>query len=131
MAEVRVAPAASHFRADHSVRRVGFFIHGFAGKWCGKAGPSAPAVEFVQGGKERFSGNDVDIETWFFVIPESVSEGTFGGVFLSHLVLLRGKLGDGFRIFGVSRHGSKPNYLDVSWIRVMRQWLQSGPGEEA
>src|SRR5580704_14457865 len=69
MTQVARTVARAHLSPVHSMTVVRQFLdvfglHGLCETW-----PATVAIKFVEGRKERFTGNDVHVDTWLIVIP--------------------------------------------------------------
>ena len=89
MAEVGIAVFAAHLDAHHKQAAVLFFHDIFGHQWPGETGPAGPGLEFVGRAEQRFTGNNINIDALFFIIPVFIIEGRFSAVFLGNLVLQR------------------------------------------
>ncbi len=89
---MRIPGAASDLGAAHTVAVVlqlhnGRLFNGLCERW-----PSAAALKLVRGGKERFSGDDINIDARLKLVPEFAREGAFCAVFLCDAILLISQL---------------------------------------
>ena len=92
MAEVGVSGFRAGFDPDHAVAGILHLDDFLLFDGLIEAGPSSAAVEFGLGGKERFSGNDVDVDALRLVVPVFVVEWRFGSAFAGDLILHRCEL---------------------------------------
>lgn len=53
---------------------------------------SATGMKFVGGGKKRFAGGDVDVDTWAELVVIFVGKWWLGGIVLRYVPLQRGEL---------------------------------------
>ena len=88
VAEMRITFRATYFGAFHSQSAVRFFDNIFFRDWFGKTGPAAAAVEFIQGSKKRFTGDDIDVNPGRVIVPISVIEWRLGPALLRDVILL-------------------------------------------
>ena len=85
-----------HLDANHSVGAVFFFEDTPLGERLEKTGPAGAGIEFVIGGKECFSVDDIHINAGRMVIPVSILKGRFCGGITGHRVLFGGEFGAKF-----------------------------------
>ena len=94
----------ANFSSSHAVAIVSFLDHVLRFEWLGEARPTRAAIKLVNRSKQRLAGHDVNVNTWFFVIPIGILKGSFRPITLRHTVLLRRKARYRFRILVVFRH---------------------------
>src|SRR5512143_3339749 len=69
------------------------FLHDVAGlEWFSEARPSRAGIVLVQGTEQGLSGDDIDIDARFLVVPIFVMEGWLRTVLLRYLELHGGQL---------------------------------------
>ena len=89
MAKMRARVLAVHLGADHEMALVGMPSDGGVLNRFRETRPAAVRVEFVERAEQRLSGDDIDINAFFFMVPEFPGEGELGAVVLR--VLKRSK----------------------------------------
>src|ERR1700751_6173226 len=85
MTQVAVTVTRPHLSPDHSMTVIRLLlevlgIHGFC-----ETRPATVAIKFVEGREERFTGNDVHVDTWLIMIPIRIIKRTLGTVLLRNL----------------------------------------------
>src|SRR4051812_27155699 len=68
MAKVAIAIARSDLRSTHPVRRIIQFFHIGRLNGLGEARPATARVKLVGRNKQGLSGNDIHVDTGFFVV---------------------------------------------------------------
>src|SRR4051812_16621225 len=103
MTQMAIPMAGTNLRPDHAVTGI-VFLDDIAGlSRLGETGPAAPGVELIERGKQRLSGDDIDVEAFFLVVPKGIFERPFGSTMLRHAILLRRKAGQGFGVLRILR----------------------------
>lgn len=91
MAEMGIGGLRANLGADHAMGGVVALDDFLIDERLAEAGPTTPGIELIQRTKERFAGNDVDVNAGFVIVPEFVSKGRLGVGVLGHLELRRGE----------------------------------------
>src|SRR5438874_10274425 len=89
MAKVGIAAFSTDLGALHVPRGVHFFDHEIFRDRFGKRGPTSAAIEFVERSKERFAGDDIDVNTDTLVVPELILKGRLGAILAHDKILVR------------------------------------------
>ena len=87
MPKMGIAVFASDLGAHHKQAAILFLNYIFRHKRPGEAGPAGAGFKFVGGAEQRFSGNNVHVNAFLFVIPVVIVKRRFGTLFLGNLVL--------------------------------------------
>ncbi|MPN47830.1 hypothetical protein SDC9_195434 [bioreactor metagenome] len=87
MTKMRIAGPAHDFRPLHPVAVIGFLNNDIRIKRLAETRPAAAAGKFIRGGKKRFAGYDIDIETFFMILIIRISERTFRRFLLGNGIL--------------------------------------------
>ena len=69
MPQMRVSSRAAHLCAEHAKAPVGVLLQPRARDGLGEARPARARIELVFGRKQRLACGDVDIDSFFVVIP--------------------------------------------------------------
>ena len=103
VSKVGLATFGTDLGADHAVGVVGLFDDFCLIEGLGKAGPTGARVEFIGGGEKGTSGDDIDVDPRFFVVPIGILKRRLGAAFAGHGVL------DGSKAFAEFRfvHGKR------------------------
>src|SRR5689334_20697811 len=98
MPEMAVPMARPNLGPDHPMSRVRLLDYITVLNGLSKTRPAALGIEFIEGSKQRLSGNHIHVKPGLFVIPEVVLKRPLRPVLLRHSILLRRKPRDRFGI---------------------------------
>ena len=84
-----IALVASDFGPFHAESAICFLADMAILDRLGETWPAAAAVEFVEGSKEGFTADNIDVNTGAMIIPVLVSERRLGAALLSDVILFR------------------------------------------
>ena len=90
MTEMRIARFPANLSALHPEGSIALFRYVPLLDRFGEAGPTSAAVEFVDRTKERFAGDEVDVDSRLVIVPVGVVKRGFRAALTSHLVLVFG-----------------------------------------
>ena len=88
MAEMGIASFGTNLSALHIARSVHAFDEEIFRDRFGKRGPARSAIEFVERSKERFAGDDIDVDAGALVVPELILEGGLCSILAHDRILL-------------------------------------------
>src|SRR5258708_3789397 len=88
MAEVRVAPAAQHFLARHSVAHVTVDLHFLFIHRCIETRPTRTGMKFCLRRKQRLSAADADVHAGFFRIFVLTRARWLSALLPGHVILV-------------------------------------------
>ena len=129
VAEVAVPVGRTDLGPDHAVAGVRVLHHVARLDRHREARPAGTAVVLVDRGEQRLTGHDVDVETWFFVVPVLVPERRLGASLLGDPVLLRGQPGNRLWVLAVGvRHVNSFTDGAVRWLRTRHVQPRAGRG---
>ena len=86
MSEMRVPVSALHLRPGHEQTRISLLNEITRLKGFFEAGPSGARVVLVTGTEKRLTGNNININAVFFIVPVLITECGFCAALLGDLV---------------------------------------------
>src|SRR4030042_504038 len=89
MAEMGIDIFTPHLDALHKNAVIFSFYDIIRLNGFGKTWPSGPGIELVNRTEQRFSRNDIDINSYFLIIPVFILKWWLSTVLLGHLILQR------------------------------------------